>query len=115
MLPGSPQRASASAMVMTLISSVPLEGSLGSVGAVVGSVLPFHTEGIDFALTALFVTVFVEQWISTGDHIPALIGVLCSVICLVIFGPGSFLIPAMVLITAALALYGKRKGGTGND
>lgn len=89
---------------------------LGStLGAVVGAVLPFHTEGIDFALTALFVTVFVEQWISTGDHIPALIGVLCSVICLVIFGPGSFLIPAMVLITAALALYGKRKGGTGND
>ena len=48
-------------------------------------------------------------------YIPALIGVLCSVICLVIFGEGSFLIPAMVLITAALALYGKRKGGTGND
>ena len=89
---------------------------LGStLGALLGAFLPFPTEGIDFALTALFVTVFVEQWISTEDHVPALIGVICSVLCLMLFGADSFLIPAMVLITAALALYGKQKGGTAND
>ena len=85
----------------------------GSVlGSVLGAVIPFPTEGIDFALTALFVTVFVEQWKSTGDHIPAILGVIASVACLAVFGPGNFLIPAMILITAALALYGRRGGGS---
>lgn len=83
----------------------------GSVlGAVLESVLPFSTEGIDFSLTALFVTVFVEQWKSTHDHIPALLGLGASGLCLTVFGPDRFLIPAMFLITAALALY-KKKGG----
>ena len=75
-----------------------------------GYVIPFNTEGIDFALTALFVTVFVEQWLSTRDHIPALIGVVASIVCLMVFGADGFLIPAMVLITALLTLYGKKGG-----
>ena len=87
-------------------------GSL--LGALLGYVIPFNTQGIDFALTALFVTVFVEQWLSTKDHIPALIGVLSSVVCLLLFGADGFLIPAMALITALLALYGK-KGGNRHD
>lgn len=77
-------------------------GSL--IGVLVGEIIPFSTEGIDFALTALFVTVFVEQWKSTRDHIPAIVGVLASVLCLVIFGAGDFLIPAMLLITLLLSL-----------
>ena len=82
----------------------------GSVfGVVAGTILPISTEGIDFALTALFVTVFVEQWKSTKDHIPALIGIFSSVICLVLFGPGNFLIPTMVLITIALSCYRRKK------
>ena len=82
-----------------------------ALGAVLGTVLPFSTEGIDFSLTALFITVFVEQWRGTKDHIPAIIGVTASVGCLVVFGAGNFLIPAMVIITAALALYGRTEGG----
>ena len=89
-----------------------MAGSL--LGGLLGYVIPFNTEGIDFALTALFVTVFVEQWLSTRDHIPALIGVFSSVACLILFGADGFLIPAMVLITALLALYGK-KGGASHD
>jgi 4-azaleucine resistance transporter AzlC len=88
---------------------------LGSLlGAVLGFVIPFNTEGIDFALTALFVTVFVEQWISTKDHIPALIGLTASVVSLMIFGSGNFLIPAMIFITLLLSLY-RKKGGTAHD
>ncbi|MBQ4089027.1 MAG: AzlC family ABC transporter permease, partial [Clostridia bacterium] len=80
----------------------------GSVlGALLGSVIPFSTEGIDFALTALFVTVFVEQWLSTKDHASAIIGVVCSAICLAIFGSGSFLIPAMIAITVSLTILKK--------
>lgn len=71
-------------------------------GACVGSLLKLNYEGIDFALTALFVTIFVEQWLSTKDHRPALIGVGASVVCLLIFGAGSFLIPAMAVIAGAL-------------
>ena len=77
----------------------------GSVmGALLGEIIPFSTEGIEFALTALFVTVFVEQWKSTKDHLPALIGVFASVICLCLFGAADFLIPTMVLITLSLSV-----------
>ncbi len=78
----------------------------GSVlGAVAGTVLTFNSEGIDFALTALFLTVFLEQWLTAKDHVPALIGVLSSVVCLLLFGSDSFLIPAMVVITLLLSFY----------
>ena len=83
---------------------------LGSVlGSLLGAVISFNTEGMDFALTALFVTVFVEQWLSTRDHAAAIVGVGATVICLVLFGSGSFLIPSMVAITLALTLMRKRE------
>lgn len=77
-------------------------GSL--VGAAVGTVVNFNSEGIDFALTALFVTVFLEQWLSTSKHRPALMGVLVTVICRMIFGSDSFLIPAMLIIALLLCM-----------
>lgn len=73
-------------------------------GALVGQILPFDATGIDFAMTALFVTVFVEQWLSTKNHLPALVGLGLSAACLAVFGPDGFLIPAMLAITAALLL-----------
>ena len=82
----------------------------GSVlGSLVGSLIPLNYEGIDFVLTALFVTIFVEQWLSTKNHIPAIIGVGSTVVCLLIFGQDVFLIPSMVLI--ALLLTPLRKTG----
>ncbi len=79
----------------------------GSVlGALLGMIFPFSTEGMDFVLTALFVTIFVEQWLGAGNKSYALIGVGASVVSLLIFGPDRFLIPAMLLITLALtAVY----------
>ena len=88
----------------------------GSVlGVLAGTLLPINTEGIDFALTALFVTVFVEQWKSTCDHIPALIGVFSSLVCLLLFGPANFLIPAMGTITLSLTLYRRRKENSAHE
>ena len=85
---------------------------LGTViGSLLGQVIPFSTEGIDFSLTALFLTVFVEQWKSTRDHIPAIIGVAASALSLLVFGPDDFLIPAMIGITLLLTAYRKTKGG----
>ena len=76
---------------------------MGSViGSLLGDVIPFNVEGIDFALTALFVTIFVEQWLTVKEHRPALIGVISSVVCLLVFGASNFLIPTMVIIVALL-------------
>lgn len=77
-------------------------GSL--LGALLGSALPFDATGIDFAMTALFVTVFVQQWLSTKNHMPAVTGVVAALVCRWVFGSGRFLIPAMAAITAVLAL-----------
>lgn len=83
---------------------------IGSVlGALAGSILRFNSAGIDFALTALFVTVFVEQWLTAKKHIPALIGVAASVGCLLIFGADKFLIPAMLVIGLILCLLKEEK------
>lgn len=74
------------------------------IGSILGSLITFNTAGIDFSMTALFVTVFVEQWLTTKNHLPAIAGLLCSVVCLLIFGPDSFLIPTMISITIVLSL-----------
>lgn len=71
-------------------------------GSLAGSLIPINYEGIDFVLTALFVTIFVEQWLSTKNHSPAIIGVSATTLCLLLFGPDIFLIPSMALIALAL-------------
>lgn len=81
----------------------------GSVaGALIGSALTINTAGIDFAMTALFVVIFTEQWENTKNHLPAWIGVMSAVACLLLFGPDRFLIPTMVLIVLLL-LFFRRK------
>ncbi|MBR0127207.1 MAG: AzlC family ABC transporter permease [Firmicutes bacterium] len=75
-----------------------------ALGALAGSVIAFSTEGIDFAMTALFVSIFVDQWTETKDRSSALTGVGVSLLCLIIFGPQHFLIPTMIGITGVLTL-----------
>jgi len=83
---------------------------LGSViGSLLGAVIPFSTEGIEFSMTALFIASFTEQWLSTKDHVPALTGLFSTLLCLVLFGASRFLIPAMLLITLVLTLLRKRE------
>lgn len=79
------------------------------IGNLLGAVLPFSTAGIEFSMTALFVASFTEQWLATKDHIPALTGLLCTLLCLIVFGQDEFLIPAMLLITLVLTLLRSRK------
>ena len=78
-------------------------------GSLLGAVLPFSTAGIEFSMTALFIAAFTEQWLTTKDHIPALTGLLSTLLCLVFFGPGRFLIPAMLLITLVLPILRSRE------
>ena len=89
---------------------------LGSVlGSLVKELLAFDTAGIDFSMTALFVTVFVEQWLSTKNHWPAVIGLVSAAACLAIFGPDSFLLPTMIAITISLLLLRKSGKGEGKE
>lgn len=79
----------------------------GSVaGAVLGSFLAFDLTGIDFAMTALFVVIAVEQWISTKRHASALAGLGCAIAALLLLGPDRFLLPAMIA-TVVLLLAGR--------
>ena len=76
-------------------------------GSLAGTLLPINYEGVDFALTALFVTIFVEQWLSTKNHGPAIVGVAATVICLILFGADVFLIPSMAIIAVCLTMMRK--------
>ena len=87
------------------------------IGSIAGNFLPISFEGIEFVLTALFVTLFVEQWLSSKTHRSAIIGVGSTVLCLLIFGKEIFLIPSMALIAVLLTVTrktGSRKEGTTN-
>ena len=78
-----------------------------AIGGLLGGLLTFNTTGLDFALTALFVVLFMEQWKKKANRPAGLIGIACTVVSLVVFGTDNLVIPAMVLIMAAL-LGGRR-------
>lgn len=83
---------------------------LGSlIGGLLGDFLGFNSDGIEFAMTALFIITFIEQWENAEDHAPATCGLFATIICLLAFGSNYFLIPSMALIATMLAIF---KNGT---
>ena len=79
-----------------------------TLGGILGSLITFNLEGIDFVLTAIFVVIFLEQWLTDKKHINAIIGLLSSLIFLLLLGPDNFIIPAMVAIVVLLTLLRKK-------
>ena len=97
-----------------------------ALGALFGGFLTFNTEGLDFVMTAMFVCIFLNQWLRDSDslhlrygrhipwsalflsHAPELAGVGASLLCLLVFGPERFIIPSMIAILAILALSRKQ-------
>ncbi len=79
------------------------------IGSVLGSVLHFNAKGMDFSMTALFLTILVDQWRAQKRHSAAVIGIAVTALCLIVFGPENFLIPAMAGIIALLALLRRRE------
>lgn len=65
-------------------------------GGVLGQLLPFDMEGIDFCMTALFVIIFIDQWEKAKSHFPALIGLAAGIVCLLIVGVDYFLLPFLI-------------------
>ena len=74
------------------------------IGSLLGSYLVFDPQGIDFIMTALFVAIFVEQWRQPINRPPALIGAIGTALCLFVFGPDHFILPAMCLVVLALTI-----------
>ena len=79
-------------------------------GVLLGSLISFEIKGIDFVMTALFVTIFTDQWMKAEDHLPALSGLIIPVLFLIALGRDKFLVPAMLVLSAFCAFY--RKGDT---
>lgn len=73
-----------------------------TLGGIFGSLLHFNTEGLEFVMTAMFVVIFLEQWLKEKDHRSGILGLVLSGGCLAIFGSDGFIIPAMCAILILL-------------
>lgn len=84
-----------------------------TLGGIFGSFISFNTEGLDFCMTAMFVVIFLENWLKEKNHTSSVIGIILPVICLIFFGPDKFIIPSMLMIIAALTFLRRplEKGG----
>lgn len=78
-----------------------------TIGGLVGNLLKFNTEGLDFVMTAMFTVIFTEQWLKSKHHVSEWVGMATSVGCLAVFGADNFLIPTMICILIALTALRK--------
>ena len=81
-------------------------GSL--LGGLLGGLMPFDMKGLDFALTALFIVLFLEQMKKKGNWILGLIGICCALLSRVVFGAENMVLPALAIILVTL-LAGRKK------
>lgn len=85
-----------------------------TIGAVLGNIITFNTTGIEFVMTALFTVMFVEKWLETKRHFSAIAGLIITMICLLMFGKDSFVVPAM-LIVIVVFYFNMKKEENNND
>ena len=78
-------------------------------GGVLGQLIPIKLEGIDFCMTALFVIIFIDNWEKTKNHAPAVLGLGISVLCLIIAGARSFMLPSLILVSGVLLLMREKE------
>ena len=85
-----------------------------TLGGLLGGLISFDTHGLEFVMTAMFVVIFLENWLKEKRHLPAIIGMAASILCLILFGADSFLIPTMAAILLLLTLLRRpiEKGGS---
>lgn len=86
-----------------------------TIGGLFGSIIPFETEGLDFVMTALFVVIFLDQWMKEKNHVSSLTGLGVSLVCLLTLKADNFMIPSMVLILLALTALRKPLEKAGAD
>mgnify|MGYP007007458411 FL=1 len=80
-----------------------------ALGGMLGQIIPFDLTGIDFCMTALFVTIFIDQWEKARMHTPALAGLCVAVLALAIFGASGFMLPALLATSGILVFAGRKE------
>lgn len=80
-----------------------------ALGGIISQLIPFQLEGIDFCMTAMFVIILIDQWEKTDNHTPALTGLAVGIICLIIFGASSFMLPALLITSGLLIIMGRKE------
>ena len=86
-----------------------------TLGGIFGSLIQFNTEGLEFVMTAMFVVIFLEQWLKEEKHTSGILGLGISLLCLLVFGADNFIIPSMLMIIVVLTMLRRpleRKSGT---
>ena len=73
-------------------------------GSLIGTLITIDMTGVDFALTALFVTILLDQLKDAVSRLPAVVAMFSSIICLLIFGPDNFILPSLIITVAALTV-----------
>lgn len=96
------------AYVLTALMSILYWIILSILGALIGTLIPFDTTGIDFALTALFIVILIEQMSGADNRLPALLAFVSSIVCLILFGPSKFILPSLVITVALLTILRSR-------
>lgn len=86
-----------------------------TLGALLGSLVNFNTEGIDFVMTAMFVVIFLEGWLKEKSHVSSLLGLGVTLLCRILFGVDVFLLVAMPVILVVLLLRGYRNQWQGGE
>lgn len=96
------------AYVLTALMPILYWVVLSILGALIGTLIPFDTTGIDFALTALFIVILIEQMSGADNRLPALLAFISSIVCLIFFGPSNFILPSLVITVALLTILRSR-------
>ena len=89
-----------------------------TLGGIFGSLIQFNTEGLEFVMTAMFVVIFLEQWLKEKKHTSGILGLGISLICLFVFGADNFIIPSMLMILVVLTMLRRpleRNKSTGEE
>ncbi|MBR3910637.1 MAG: AzlC family ABC transporter permease [Anaerotignum sp.] len=81
---------------------------LSIAGALIGTLIPFDTTGIDFALTALFIVILLDQMKGADNRLPALLAFISSIVCLFFFGPSNFILPSLLITVILLTILRAR-------
>ena len=81
-----------------------------TLGGLLGNLITFDTKGLDFVMTAMFIVIFLEQWLKEKHHFSEWAGLASSAACLLIFGKDNFMIPAMICILLLLTAFRKPVG-----
>ena len=79
---------------------------LGAItSGIIGQIIQFELEVIDFCMTALFVVIFIDQWKAYKSQIPALLGFSVGIVLLFILGQSKFMMPTLILVSGILNLF----------